>query len=96
MFESHENEFVRNQYIDGTLKRFAQHHASFGLFERFVGKLGHSRSVSLMFDHPPFCIVIILVSQLPVTYNYNHRVFICDQLCNQVSLPFPRGIVLLH
>ena len=35
-------------YSDGILKWFVWHHGS---FKHFAGKLSHSRSVSLTFDH---------------------------------------------
>ena len=40
------------------------HHGSFGLFRCFVGKLSHSRLVSLMLDYSLFfCINVIFVSK---------------------------------
>ena len=78
------------------LKRFAWHHKSFRLLMCFAGKLTHSRSVSLMFDHFLFCICCNFGIPTLCKMSLQSSIFLCDQLYNQVSLPFPRGIALLH
>ena len=52
----YDNKF-RNNNSDGTLKKFAWHRGSFGLFKRFAEKLNNSRLVCLMIDNFFLCLL---------------------------------------